>query len=79
MIHFANSSSWPTEYSSAETLLNLTGSKVTFGAMVVSEPGSFPQDEQGCQISLAAAYQNGNNLPDGQKIYPMTRKYTKWP
>jgi hypothetical protein len=28
---------------------------------------------QGCQINLAATYQNGNNFPNNHKIYQMTK------
>jgi hypothetical protein len=41
---------------------------------------SFPlSTPQGCQIFLAVTYQNGKNIPDNHKIYPMAvNMYTKW-
>jgi hypothetical protein len=33
--------------------------------------------EQGCQIYLDATYQNGENLPNGHKIYHIAAKYNQ--
>jgi hypothetical protein len=32
--------------------------------------------QQGCQIFLTTIYQNGEKLPNNQKIYQMAKKYT---
>jgi hypothetical protein len=34
---------------------------------------------QVCQIFLGSAYQNGKNIPDDDKMYPMVLKNTEWP
>jgi hypothetical protein len=34
--------------------------------------------QQGCQIFIAAAYQNGKNIPNNQEIYQMSIIYGKW-
>jgi hypothetical protein len=34
-------------------------------------------NNQGCRIFLGTSYHNGKKIPNDQKIYQMTRKYTR--